>query len=376
MIAIQKIGKSFTGALNYNLKKLNHPDRRKRAELLETNFTSLNPAQVKLEVDWIRQLRPSLSRYVYHTSLNFPKEEQAELSSDKLLAIAKDYLTGNGFTANQYAIFRHHDAEHPHLHLLVNRISFDGSVVSDSNNYKKSENILRSIERQYALVQVTGSKSTQVHAATKDELEMVIRTGKPSDKMLLQEKINTLLKQKNLSIPEFISKAEQAGIHFLFNQASTGRVTGITYFHNGFKIKGQALGNSFKCAELIKKINYEQVRDSKAISEANSRTRSIYGELTATTAAGDRNYRNGSDGFYTGSSAGAEYRDSQSTAANEVGTEDHPGRERSLEAGQDADIPDDNSPDFDYNRFDGISIEIADDEDDAKYRRRRRGMGR
>jgi hypothetical protein len=259
MIASQKIGKSFMGALNYNFKKLGDPDPKLRAELLETNFTSIDKWEIKKEVEWLRSLKPNLNRYVYHTSLNFPKEDI--LDNEKLLAIAHDYLRENGFTNNQYMIFRHHDADHPHLHLLVNRISFDGSVVSDSNNYKRSEAILRTLEVKYRLYTVESSSKAKLKAAGKSEIEMVIRTGKPSDKMVLQELLKQLVPQHPATLQEFIKKSEAAGINFLFNQASTGRVTGITYFHNGFKAKWQALGNSFKWAELIKKINYEQIRD-------------------------------------------------------------------------------------------------------------------
>lgn len=155
MIAIQKIGKSFLGALNYNLKKLYHSDPKMRAELLESNFTSIDSRIIQQELKMIRSLRPSLNRYVYHTSLNFPKEES--LNNDQLLAIAKDYLHQSGYTNNQYIIFRHNDADHPHIHLLVNRITFDGNVVSDSNNYRKSEAILRELEHRYNLIAVEQS---------------------------------------------------------------------------------------------------------------------------------------------------------------------------------------------------------------------------
>src|ERR1700742_737648 len=106
MIASQKIGKSFMGALGYNLGKLNHPDRSQRAVLLDTNFSSLDKAQIKREVDMIRELRPNLNRYVYHTSLNFSKEEN--LPDVLLVSIAQDYLEALGFDNNQYFIFRHY----------------------------------------------------------------------------------------------------------------------------------------------------------------------------------------------------------------------------------------------------------------------------
>lgn len=302
MIAVQKIGNSFMGALGYNWKKLIHPDHSRRAELLATNFTSLELEFIKKEIELVRSLRPNLNRYVYHASINFPKDEN--LDNQKLVAIARDYMRMSGYTCNQYFVFRHHDSGHPHLHLLINRIGFDGSVVSDSNNYKRSEVILRQLERQYGLERVytsnhlsssqdsahiTKEGTTKHHrqnrpplrAPAKDEIEMAVRTSRPSVKMLLQEKLSDILALSNqMRLPEFISRCEAAGINLLFNQATTGRVSGITYFHDGFKMKGQALGNRFKWAEIIKNLDYEQDRDGKAISEAGERTRAIYGGNT------------------------------------------------------------------------------------------------
>lgn len=361
MIAIQKIGKSFMGALNYNLKKMNHPDMAKRAELLDTNFTTLDVKQIRQEVDLLRQLRPGLNRYVYHTSLNFAEEDM--LDNKQLTDIALKYLKANGFTNNQYLIFRHHDADHMHLHLLVNRITFDGDVVSDSNNYKKSEAVLRRLEQKYSLVPVEASSKVPQRAAKKDELEMVMRTGKPSDKMVLQQLLRKILTDEKLSLAELVKRGEQAGVHFLFNQASTGRISGITYFYEGFKIKGQALGNSFKWAELIKSIDYEQIRDGKAISEANNRTKKLYGELTTAGRNGDDELRAGSTKYIDGQSGSIEGIESESSA----------GRERSLATDQAIDVVADGAA-FDLHNGSGmgISIQINDDIDDEAIHGRNR----
>jgi len=359
------------GALNYNLKKINHPDITKRAELLDTNFTTLDVKQIRQEVELLRQLRPGLNRYVYHTSLNFAEEDS--LDNKQLKSIALQYLEANGFTNNQYLIFRHHDADHTHLHLLVNRITFDGDVVSDSNNYKKSEAALRELERQYDLAAVEPSHRVQQRAAKKDELEMVMRTGKPSDKMVLQQLLRKILTDEKLSLAELVKRGESAGVHFLFNQASTGRISGITYFYAGFKIKGQALGNSFKWAELIKSIDYEQIRDGQAISEANDRTKKLYGDYTTAGRNGDHELRPGSPentGCIDGQSGSIEGIESESSA----------GGERSLATDQAIDIMADGAT-FDLHNSSGmgIRIQINDDIDDEAIlgrNRRRKRKGR
>src|SRR5690606_32174199 len=150
-------------------------------------------------------------------------------------------------------------------------------TVSDSNNYKRSEKIVRLLERKYGLQQAVASDRSTLRAPDKDELEMVQRTGRASRKMVLQEKVNPAL-LKSRSLKSFITHLEQAGVQVLFNQASTGRVSGITYLMEDFKAKGQALGNRYKWANIIKTLDYEQIRDSQEISQANSRTRAKYGE--------------------------------------------------------------------------------------------------
>ncbi len=259
-------------------------------------------------------MRPNLSRYVYHTSLNFSSEELQSLNNEKLKAIAEDYLFAMGFKNNQYMIFRHYDAGHPHIHLLVNRIGFDGNVVSDSNNYRKSEKVLRALEYRYNLIAVEQSKfiafklsngvpfklkntitteqgivitRKQYNGVTRrvnrDEIAMMSRKGKISDKLLLQEVLGQLLAFKPKSVTDFIRMGEKAGVNFLFNQASTGRVSGVTYFFKDFKAKGQALGNQFKWWELIKNVPYNAERDNAAIGEANKRTVSKFNLIAPNT---------------------------------------------------------------------------------------------
>ena len=111
------------------------------------------------EVKMMRMLRPNLQKYFYHTSINFPPSEN--ITNALMKQIGLDYLNANGFNQHQYMMFRHHDADHPHLHILVNRIGFDGTVVSDSNDYARSEKVLRELEKKYNLTEVLFQQASQ-----------------------------------------------------------------------------------------------------------------------------------------------------------------------------------------------------------------------
>jgi hypothetical protein len=262
-------GKGFRGALRYNLEKVS----KGVAEVLDHSFVSVSEKSILKEIQMIKVLRPNLQKYFYHTSINFPPTE--DLTNEKMVLIGKDYLQESGFTQNQYIMFRHHDADHPHLHILVNRINYDGKVLSDSNDFARCEKILRDLEKKYNLTEVISSKQAQERAITKDELEMMKRTNTPSHKMTLQVMIkDAITSNKKLTCSEFIQALESKGINLLFNQASTGFVSGITYSYEGMIVTGAKLGNDYKWASIKNKIDYEQERDRAAIHQANDRTKS------------------------------------------------------------------------------------------------------
>lgn len=196
--------------------------------------------------------------------------------------IADDYLKAMGFGDNQHIIFRHFDADHPHLHILVNRIGYDNSLVSDSKDYQRSEAVLRQLEKKYGLTEVIGSKEAKERAMTKDEWEMFKRTKEPSTKMAMQTIVKKAMEDKP-DIKTFISRLERSKVNVLFNQASTGFVSGISYGYEGMQFKGAHLGNAYKWQAIKTATGYEQERDGTAIHEANVRTTSLRTEQGHTT---------------------------------------------------------------------------------------------
>jgi hypothetical protein len=263
-------GKGFRGALRYNMEKVT----KNVAEVLDHSFVEVSEKSIMKEVQMIKILRPNLQKFFYHTSINFPPTE--DLTNAVMTKIGQDYLSESGFTQHQYIMFRHHDANHPHLHILVNRIGYDGKVLSDSNDFAQCEKILRDLEKKYNLTEVISSKQAKGRAVTKDELEMMKRTNAPSHKMQLQQIIkHTLTSKLNLSTSEFVKALEDKGINILFNQASTGYVSGISYSYEGMTFTGSKLGNDFKWTTIKNSIDYEQEKDHAIIHETNARTKSI-----------------------------------------------------------------------------------------------------
>lgn len=261
MIAKLIKGKGFRGALEYDLQK-------QKGHILETNMAGTNPRTLAREFGSIRALRPNLGKAVCHVSLSIAPDEA--LKDEQWKEVAHDYLENMGFKNNQYVISKHTDTEHPHIHILVNRIGMDGSVVSDSQDYKRQEAIMRRLEQEYGLKTVEPSREAERKTLSKGEIEHVLRTGEASARMRLQKMIDeTLVRPMALSV--FVSHLEKRGVEVKLNESSTGTISGISFCLYDIALKGSDLGKKYTWKSLQNRgLHHGQVGKSAGIEQGRS----------------------------------------------------------------------------------------------------------
>src|SRR6266542_596799 len=125
MISKVIIAKSFYGACEYICK-----DKR-RAVILETEGVRSHSYKLMAKDFEVQHaLRPTLKKAVFHGILSFYPGEK--IDDQKMLAIAKEYLEKMGITNTQYAITKHIDRNHPHLHIIANLINNKGETIKDN----------------------------------------------------------------------------------------------------------------------------------------------------------------------------------------------------------------------------------------------------
>lgn len=158
MIGKVVIGKSFRGCLQYCLhdkiadEKKNEIVMKDRAEVILYNQCFGNAPELIQQFNEVRQLNPRLSKPVLHITLSLAKGEN--LPGYKLAAIAEDCARDLGFQNNQFVAVLHKDTDHPHIHIIANRVGYDGKTVSDSNNFQKIAKLCRKLEQKYELQKV------------------------------------------------------------------------------------------------------------------------------------------------------------------------------------------------------------------------------
>jgi hypothetical protein len=266
MIGKQTKGRGFRGALNYVLGK-------EGAEIVGGNMLGQNAKELASEFALSRALKPNLSRVVYHASLSLPPGEN--LTDGHWSEVADRYMEGMGFKGAQFVAVKHTDTNHSHIHIIASRVRMDGSVVSESHDYRRSETQIRGLEKEFGLSPTAPSRDAASRAPTTGELQKGLREQQPSTKLKLQNVINQAARERP-TMSEFISHLEGKNVQVIPNIAKTGHVSGISFRLDGELMKGSDLGRSYTWQGLQQKgVNYEHGRDIQAIGQAAGRERSI-----------------------------------------------------------------------------------------------------
>ena len=234
--------KGFRACLDYDISK-------EKGRVIKSNMEGEDPQSLAKEFAVIRQLKPKVSNAVLHVSLSASIGEK--LSDDEWVRIGERYLDGMGYTNNQFVMTRHHDTEHEHIHIVANRISLDGQVVSDSQDYKRQTSLMREIEKDFGLNVI--SSTSEKKSLKKSEVEKSLRTGEPNMRLILQKLADRAIKNSE-NIVEYAKQLKTQGVALIATFQQEGqKLTGLVYEKDGFRFKGSDLGKSYTPLGLSKK---------------------------------------------------------------------------------------------------------------------------
>lgn len=172
-------GSSFSGLADYLTGR---PERVAWTEprwLLGTD-----PKEIAREMEAAAGGSSRVEKPVYHLSISFgagdhPTHEQMREAAERVL----DQL---GLRDHQALLVAHNDTDHPHVHIMVNRVHPEtGKAWQTSHDYARIEQVLRSLEKEWGLTPVPGHHAREKGAPAPDrtvsrqtgEIRQLRRTG-------------------------------------------------------------------------------------------------------------------------------------------------------------------------------------------------------
>lgn len=199
MVAKIISGKSLTGALNYNEKKVVNG----KAELIwqsgfHKDIRQMNFYDKLLRLQDLASRNERTKTNTIHISLNFAIGEK--LYQEKLNEIADTYMEGIGFRDQPYLVYLHNDAGHPHVHIVSTNIMASGERISLHNlGRTKSEEARKNVEEKFDLVTAVKTEEQMHDVITLAKVEY----GKVDTKRGISNVVRAVVdKYKFTSLPE------------------------------------------------------------------------------------------------------------------------------------------------------------------------------
>lgn len=246
MVAKISLGNSLYRALVYNSEKINKEDGR----LLATNKI-YNDGTGKVNIHRAYQDFKSwmptstrTERPMVHISLNPHPDDK--LSDVEYTELAREYLEKMGFGDMPYMVYKHMDIDRHHIHIVALRVDTDGRCISDKNNFYRSKDICRELEKKYNL------RSSERQKITPD---MPIRKIDPSGD--IKRQLANTVKMVGMRY-KFQTIGEYNAILSLYNircEPTDGKINGREYhglIYFATDDNGTTIATPFKSSHLGK----------------------------------------------------------------------------------------------------------------------------
>lgn len=239
MIGKIGIGSSFSGVLRYVLQ-------RPEASILYAEGireTSVQSAADDFNIQ--RKMNPELGKPVGHIVLSWSVNDKAKLSAEKMVACAKEYLHKMKIGDTQYLIAEHKDKNHPHVHIIYNRVNNQGKTISDRFQKKRNCKVCKDITQRYGYHMGKGKglvNRQQLTGADKVKYELfdVIAPASAAAQ----------------SWAELEAALQKQGIGIVFKYKSgTNQVQGVSFSKDGITMKGSKIDRNLSFARIQEKLS-------------------------------------------------------------------------------------------------------------------------
>jgi len=253
---IPKPGKSFGGVIEYNVLK-------KDAAILYADGVRIDKISHTIDdFNMQRKINPGLGQAVGHIALSWSPEDKERLNDEKMVSIAKEYLQKMKIQNTQVLIVKHKDREHPHIHIVYNRVNNNGKTIADNFQHLKNIGISKELTLKHGMYFGQGKQKVnrpQLKGIDKLKYELY-DTIKATSK-----KVNNMVELKHELAKQDI------GMQFKY-KSGTLEIQGISFSKGKYKFKGSEIDRSLSYGKLSKAIQeqaQQQQTQAKPLSLAD-----------------------------------------------------------------------------------------------------------
>ena len=235
-------GKSFGETCAYLCKDM------RRAEVLAVEgVRGYDYRCMAADFEVQHRLMPEKEKPVFHGVLSFPAGEKP--ADERMVELARKYLEEIGMKNTQYAVVKHTDTAHLHVHVIANRVNNEGKVTGQGLIIERGIRAAEKLTREYGLSAERGKQldRTNMEAlhkpdAKKYRLYQAIQESLPGCGRL--EDLEKKLLEKGIST------------RYKYDAVNHERV-GISFRIEGQSFKGSGVDKAFSFSGLQRTVDLQ-----------------------------------------------------------------------------------------------------------------------
>jgi len=174
-----------------------------------------------------------------------------------MVSMAKEYLQKMKIQDTQYLIVKHQDKEHPHIHIIYNRVNNEGKTISDNFQKQRNVQVAKELTLKHGLYLSPGKQQVN-----RQQLK-----GQDKVKYELYDAIKSACKKvKNINgLKKALAK--QGIVTHLKYKSGSNEVQGISFSKGVYKFKGSEIDRSLSYAKLSLAIAQQQIKPERSLAE-------------------------------------------------------------------------------------------------------------
>ena len=235
-------GASFSRTCQYVTQDLS------RAQVLwQEGVRGYDHRSMANDFEIIAGLRDTIGKPVFHAALTFHRDEVMDDATKVELGLK--FLDGVGMVNTQRLIAGHSDARHQHIHLVANRIDYDGEPIHNFPEILRGRDTVERLVREYGLVPVAGKDLRQTNFDALDASD--------TRKYVVYRAVKELLPEvKDLDGLEDRLRSE--GIEMRYRLDPSGQRVGVSFLYGNEAFRGSEIDKGLSLRGLEKAIGQRQ----------------------------------------------------------------------------------------------------------------------
>lgn len=247
MIGKVKVGKSFGGCVRYNL------ERQEATILYGDGIRTDSVNHIIQDFNMQRKMNPELGQAVGHIVLSWSAQDKDKLNPAVMTGLAKEYLQKMKIADTQCLVIQHTDREHPHIHIVYNRVNNEAKTISDQHQRKRNAEVCKQITLKHGYYMAEGKaqvKRDRLTGADKIKYELYDAISKSAAQSKSWMELENLLKQQEI------------GLQYKYKSGTT-EIQGISFSKGELKLKGSEIDRSLSYNKLNQQLELNQEKEQQ-----------------------------------------------------------------------------------------------------------------